>query len=174
MATETVELAAAYVQLVPSLKGVEGVIAKALGGSSGPVQEASRSLGQRIVSSISDAVTRSPKVAVAVGKSVASAMAEAALAGAAVGRVVASAMGDTARIVGVAMGDVGRIAKRTFVDLTPQWVKIGVVGWRPCGVLGSVVCRRRGPRPQPASVCPRSACRTVCGRRWGPPTPGWV
>ena len=66
MATETVELAAAYVQLVPSLKGVEGVIAKALGGSSGPVQEASRSLGQRIVSSISDAVTRSPKIAVAV------------------------------------------------------------------------------------------------------------
>ena len=126
MATETVELAAAYVQLVPSLKGVEGVIAKALGGSSGPVQEASRSLGQRIVSSISDAVTRSPKVAVAVGKSVASAMAEAGLAGAAVGRVVASAMGDTARIVGVAMGDVGRIAKRTFVDLTPQWVKTGV------------------------------------------------
>lgn len=56
--TETVELAAAYVQLIPSLKGVEDQITRALGGSSA-TDKAARALGERIGKIVSGTVTKS-------------------------------------------------------------------------------------------------------------------
>ena len=54
---ESVELAAAYVQLVPSLKGVESQISRALGGSPA-TDKASRALGERIAKNLSSGFTR--------------------------------------------------------------------------------------------------------------------
>ena len=131
---ESVELATAYVQIIPSLKGVEDAIARALGGSSGsPVSKAAASLGERVVQGITGALKSSPAMAKGIIDAVTSASQKAASAVSStvqavsgIVRPVGSALADLGRIAGTTAGDIARSMKNALVTLTPQFVKDGV------------------------------------------------
>jgi len=130
---ESVELATAYVQIIPSLKGVEDAIARALGGSSGsPVSKAAASLGERVVQGITGALKSSPAMAKGIIDAVTSASQKAASAVSStvqavsgIVRPVGSALADLGRIAGTTAGDIARSMKNALVTLTPQFVKDG-------------------------------------------------
>lgn len=100
----SVELATAYVQIVPSLKGVEDTIAKAIGGSS-KTDAAGVSLGTRLAKALSGAFSK----AVDLGKSI---------------RASAKAAGETLQIIGLYAKDA---VKETLAALAPLGAVIGKI-----------------------------------------------
>ena len=100
----SVELATAYVQIVPSLNGVEDTIAKAIGGSS-KTDAAGVSLGTRLAKAVSRAFSN----AVGLGKSI---------------RESAKAAGETLQIISLYAKDAVR---ETLAALAPLGAVIGKV-----------------------------------------------
>ncbi|WP_017178173.1 tape measure protein [Actinomyces timonensis] len=145
MATETVELAAAYVQIIPSLKGVEGAIAKALGGSQAVTTRAGQSLGASLVAGMTKAIGSAPSIGKAIAAQTRSAADSIRLLGAyareassttikelaPIGRALASITSHITGPLRTALGSVGRVASTALAPLS------GIVG-KAAGSLGGI------------------------------------
>lgn len=98
-----IELATAYVQLVPSLRGAPEAVAQAFSGA--PAQKAGQKVGDRIVDGIGTAIRRGGQIPAAL-----SALASKSAAG-------FSAATDAARLVGQAFAASSRIASEAAGDI---------------------------------------------------------
>lgn len=115
-----IELATAYVQLVPSLRGAPEAVAQAFAGA--PAQKAGQKVGDRIVDGIGTAIRRGSQVPAALAalasKSVAGFRAAADAA-----RLVGQALAASSRIASDAAKFIGTAWQGTFTRLAPGAAK---------------------------------------------------
>ena len=115
-----IELATAYVQLVPSLRGAPEAVAQAFSGA--PAQKAGQKVGDRIVDGIGAAIRRGGQIPAALS-ALASKSSSAFSAAAASARLVGQAFSASSRIAGDAAGFINTAWQGTFTRLAPGAAK---------------------------------------------------
>ena len=115
-----IELATAYVQLVPSLRGAPEAVAQAFSGA--PAQKAGQKVGDRIVDGIGAAIRRGGQIPAALS-ALASKSAAGFSAAAASARLVGQAFSASSRIAGDAAGFINTSWQGTFTRLAPGAAK---------------------------------------------------
>lgn len=115
-----IELATAYVQLVPSLRGAPEAVAQAFSGA--PAQKAGQKVGDRIVDGIGAAIRRGGQIPAALS-ALASKSSSAFSAAAASARLVGQAFAASSRIAGEAAGFINTSWQGTFTRLAPGAAK---------------------------------------------------
>lgn len=115
-----IELATAYVQLVPSLRGAPEAVAQAFSGA--PAQKAGQKVGDRIVDGIGAAIRRGGQIPAALS-ALASKSSSAFSAAAASARLVGQAFAASSRIASEAAGDIHAAWQGTFTRLAPGAAK---------------------------------------------------
>lgn len=115
-----IELATAYVQLVPSLRGAPEAVAQAFSGA--PAQKAGQKVGDRIVDGIGAAIRRGGQIPAALS-ALASKSSSAFSAAAASARLVGQAFSASSRIAGDAAGFINTSWQGTFTRLAPGAAK---------------------------------------------------
>lgn len=115
-----IELATAYVQLVPSLRGAPEAVAQAFSGA--PAQKASQKVGDRIVDGIGTAIRRGGQIPAALS-ALASKSSSAFSAAAASARLVGQAFSASSRIAGDAAGFINTSWQGTLTRLAPGAAK---------------------------------------------------
>jgi len=106
-----IELATAYVQLVPSLRGAPEAVAQAFSGA--PAQKAGQKVGDRIVDGIGAAIRRGGQIPAALS-ALASKSSSAFSAAAASARLVGQAFAASSRIAGDAANYINTAWQGTF------------------------------------------------------------
>lgn len=115
-----IELATAYVQLVPSLRGAPEAVAQAFSGA--PAQKAGQKVGDRIVDGIGTAIRRGGQIPAALS-ALASKSSSAFSAAAASARLVGQAFSASSRIAGDAAGFINTSWQGTLTRLAPGAAK---------------------------------------------------
>lgn len=115
-----IELATAYVQLVPSLRGAPEAVAQAFSGA--PAQKAGQKVGDRIVDGIGAAIRRGGQIPAALS-ALASKSSSAFSAAAASARLVGQAFSASSRIAGDAAKYINTSWQGTFTRLAPGAAK---------------------------------------------------
>ena len=115
-----IELATAYVQLVPSLRGAPEAVAQAFSGA--PAQKAGQKVGDRIVDGIGTAIRRGGQIPAALS-ALASKSAAGFSAAADAARLVGQAFAASSRIAGDAAGFINTAWQGTFTRLAPGAAK---------------------------------------------------
>lgn len=115
-----IELATAYVQLVPSLRGAPEAVAQAFSGA--PAQKAGQKVGDRIVDGIGTAIRRGGQIPAALS-ALASKSSSAFSAAAASARLVGQAFSASSRIAGDAAKYINTSWQGTFTRLAPGAAK---------------------------------------------------
>jgi tape measure domain-containing protein len=115
-----IELATAYVQLVPSLRGAPEAVAQAFSGA--PAQKAGQKVGDRIVDGIGAAIRRGGQIPAALS-ALASKSSSAFSAAASSARLVGQAFSASSRIASEAAGDIHAAWQGTFTRLAPGAAK---------------------------------------------------
>lgn len=115
-----IELATAYVQLVPSLRGAPEAVAQAFSGA--PAQKAGQKVGDRIVDGIGTAIRRGGQIPAALS-ALASKSSSAFSAAASAARLVGQAFSASSRIAGDAAGFINTSWQGTLTRLAPGAAK---------------------------------------------------
>lgn len=115
-----IELATAYVQLVPSLRGAPEAVAQAFAGA--PAQKAGQKVGDRIVDGIGTAIRRGGQIPAALS-ALASKSAAGFSAATDAARLVGQAFAASSRIAGDAAGFINTAWQGTFTRLAPGAAK---------------------------------------------------
>ena len=115
-----IELATAYVQLVPSLRGAPEAVAQAFSGA--PAQKAGQKVGDRIVDGIGTAIRRGGQIPAALS-ALASKSAAGFSAATDAARLVGQAFAASSRIAGDAAGFINTAWQGTFTRLAPGAAK---------------------------------------------------
>ena len=115
-----IELATAYVQLVPSLRGAPEAVAQAFAGA--PAQKAGQKVGDRIVDGIGTAIRRGGQIPAALS-ALASKSSAGFSAAASAARLVGQAFSASSRIAGEAAGFINTSWEGTFTRLAPRAAK---------------------------------------------------
>lgn len=115
-----IELATAYVQLVPSLRGAPEAVAQAFSGA--PAQKAGQKVGDRIVDGIGAAIRRGGQIPAALS-ALASKSSSAFSAAASSARLVGQAFAASSRIAGDAAKYINTAWQGTFTRLAPGAAK---------------------------------------------------
>lgn len=115
-----IELATAYVQLVPSLRGAPEAVAQAFSGA--PAQKAGQKVGDRIVDGIGAAIRRGGQIPAALS-ALASKSSAGFSAAASAARLVGQAFSASSRIAGEAAGFINTSWEGTFTRLAPRAAK---------------------------------------------------